>query len=244
MITYTPADLGPNVVAGVTHTNTDRLPPPGLTFSTSGGADDSLVRTSIHLLAATIGIDSDRLVMLRQIHGSEVHIVDEPVEGLAGDGLLTDVPDLVLGVRIADCCGILLHDTKRNVIGAVHSGWRGTQANIAGHAISLMIERWGSDMDDIFVYMSPCASGERYEVGDDVARFFPEHIRVSENGRYLFDNRAAIRAQFVGAGISAEHITVDGACTLVDERYHSHRRDREYAGRSLAFIGLRTAVNP
>lgn len=244
MITYTPVDLGPGVIAGVTHTNADKLPPPGLTFSISDVADDSMVWTSIHLLTATIGIDSDRLVMLRQVHGNEVHIVNEPVEGLTGDGLVTDVPDLVLGVRIADCCGILIHDAKRNVVGAVHSGWRGTQANIAGQAISLMVERWGSDVDDIFVYMSPCASGERYEVGDDVARFFPEHIRAMENGRYLFDNHAAIRAQLVDAGISAERITVDEACTIVDERYHSHRRDREHAGRSLAFIGLRTTVNP
>lgn len=244
MITYTPVDLGPNVIAGVTHINADKLPPPGLTFSTSDIADDSLVQTSIHLFAATVGIDSDHLVMLRQVHGNEIHAVDEPAEDLTGDGLLTDRPDLVLGVRIADCCGILVYDKKRNVVGAVHSGWRGTQVNIAGQAISLMVERWKSDVDDIFVYMSPCASGERYEVGDDVARFFPEHIRAMESGRYLFDNHAAIRAQLVGTGISAERITVDEACTLVDERYHSHRRDREYAGRSLAFIGLRTAVNP
>ena len=76
----------------------------------------------------------DRLVWMDQVHGSVVAVVDGPQDGpVAGtDALVTATPGLVLGVLAADCVPVLLYDPQRRVIGAVHSGWRGTARNIAG----------------------------------------------------------------------------------------------------------------
>ena len=87
---------------------------------------------------------------------------------LEADGLISDLPGDVIGVKIADCLGILIYDPRQRVIAAVHSGWRGTHQNIVGEAVRTLCEGWGSTPGDLWVGLSPSASGRNYEVGTDV----------------------------------------------------------------------------
>lgn len=55
---------------------------------------------------------------------------DFPIEG--GDGLVTNIPNLVLTTYHADCVPLYFYDYDKKVIGLAHAGWKGTYKNIGG----------------------------------------------------------------------------------------------------------------
>ena len=197
-------------------------------------------------LANAIGRSVDQMVMMTQVHGNVVHVIDErwsaAMPSVVGDGLITRRNDVMLRVRIADCAGILLWDAITSTIAAVHSGWRGTKGNVVGVCLSMMHTTFGCEPSTIRAYISPCASGDRYDVREDVARHFPAHTitSASKADTWHFDNKSAIREQLLDAGVKQTNVCVDPVCTIADERFHSYRRDASLAGRCAAFIGLRS----
>lgn len=199
-----------------------------------------------HALAQAIDRSVGEMVMMKQVHGKVVHVVDERWSAASppyvGDGLVTRRNDVVLRVRIADCAGVLLWDPSTATIAAVHSGWRGTKDNIVGECFHIMRTVFSCNPTEVRAYISPCASGNRYIVREDVARHFPGHIVQSESNtdEWLFDNKSAIREQLVFAGVKQTNVCVDPVCTIADGRFHSYRRDASLAGRCAAYIGLRS----
>jgi hypothetical protein len=132
-----------------------------------------------------------------------------------------------------------MYDPVSGSIAALHSGWRGTKLNIAGKGIRKMGDWFGSDPANILVWLSPCASGANYEVGNDVAEYFPEFVKKTNNDKYLLDIPAAVRSQLIEAGVEAVNIETSGICTIADERFHSYRRDGNRSGRMSAFIAMK-----
>ena len=104
-----------------------------------------------------------------------------------------------------------------------------------------MAERFGADPKEILVYVSACAGGRAYQVGEEVARYFPDSVIPADNGKFLLDVRNEIRRQVIDIGIMPEHIEVSESCTITDERYHSFRRDGRFSGRMAAAIVLKSA---
>lgn len=179
---------------------------------------------------------------LDQVHGSVVHTVEGP--GVwQGDGLLTDTPGLLLRVGVADCYPVLLYDPVRQVVGALHAGWRGTVAGILPAALELLQERYGSRARDIRVALGPGA-GPGFQVGPEVAEAFAqaglETFRPdpSAPGRFCLDLASALRQQALSLGIRSEHFWTLGADTLHDPRFFSHRRERGITGRMWGLIQL------
>jgi len=234
----TPAFQHPRLRSGVTQTNRDLFPLPGLTFSTSASSSADLVQASRAELAAAVDVDLADLQFMSQVHGSTVVRIESPTASPEADALITNVPGIVLCATIADCCAVLLFDEANAAVAAVHSGWRGTQLNIVTEAIRAMQAAYGTEPGHLAAFLSPCASGARYEVDADVAAFFPDHVRSIGEGKYLFDNQSAIRQLLEQAGVPSNGITADPTCTMVDPRYHSHRRDGALAGRGVGFIGI------
>ena len=134
------------------------------------------------------------------------------------DGLITNVPGLALEIVVADCCAVYLIDPVNRALGLVHSGKKGTEAEIAVTAIKRMGEAYGSKPGEMMVRLSPCIRPPAYEV--DIA--------------------AQIRAQVVGAGVATDSVRDDGACTGSDlDRYYSYRVEKGATGRMLAVLGIR-----
>ncbi len=224
--------------SGITCVDTSNLQWPGYTFSLSPSTSIEQVEQSYRELAHHLGIDRENFVTVQQVHGSRIVIAQKNTTEVA-DGLITSTPGIVIGVKVADCCGVLVHDPVRGAVGAVHSGWRGTASNIVGNAIESMKSHAGSNPQDLRIWLSPCASGEHYEVGEDVFDVLPNYC-VPRGQKWLFDNTKAIADQCVHAGVVRENIDVFGSCTMTNELWHSYRRDRELSGRMLAFIGMRS----
>ncbi|MBC8125427.1 MAG: polyphenol oxidase family protein [Candidatus Kapabacteria bacterium] len=208
------------------------------TFSISPSAGLEQIEQSYQALATKLGIDRKEIVVVQQVHGSKV-VIAQPNHTEVADGLISATPGIVIGVKLADCCGVLMYDPVCGAVAAVHSGWRGTALNVVDAAIQKLKSDFGSDPLNLRLWLSPCASGEHYEVGEDVYSVLPEYC-VPKGQKWLFDNTKAIVEQCVLAGVERENIDVFGSCTITDEQWHSYRRDKELSGRMLAFIGMRS----
>lgn len=162
-----------------------------------------------------------------------------------GDGLVTGQPGMLVGVRTADCVPILLADRVRRVVSAVHAGWRGTAAGIAGEAVLLMEEKFGTRPGDVVAAIGPSIGGCCYEVGADVARHFgtwlPDLEQTATVGfdggpeRARVDLKTVNRLQLQQLGI--QNVWVSPNCTYCCSGFYSFRRDKEQAGRMISYIG-------
>ena len=136
-------------------------------------------------LAKTVGFEAEKLVMAHQVHGDVVRAVTESdCLGLDHhlypecDGLITNTPGLALVVFTADCTPILLHDPVTGAVGAVHAGWRGTAADIAGKAVRKMAAEFGCQPRNIRAAVGPNIGVCCFETDSDV----PEAIRSALGG--------------------------------------------------------------
>jgi YfiH family protein len=124
------------------------------------------------------------LVTLRQIHSDTIHFVDSiPSEPLAGDGLITATPGLLLGIQTADCLPVILVDIKTRAVGVFHAGWRGTVKRIVEKGVGEMHRHFGTRPRDLKAAIGPGIQGCCYEVGEEVRTKFESQF---EYGAKLF----------------------------------------------------------
>lgn len=113
------------------------------------------------------------LVTLRQIHSDSIHCIDSvPDKPLAGDGLITSTPGLLLAIQTADCLPVILVDTKRRAVGVFHAGWRGTAHRIVEKGVGEMVRCFGSRPRDLRAAIGSGIQGCCYEVGAEVRTKF------------------------------------------------------------------------
>jgi polyphenol oxidase len=126
-------------------------------------------------LGATKGSRTWPMVPTQQIHSAIIHCVNRvPEKMLQGDGLITNVPGMLLTVRTADCVPVLVADGKQRAAGAFHAGWRGTLERIVEKGVGEMRRQFGSNPVDLIAAIGPCIHACCYEVSDD----FPEKFRA------------------------------------------------------------------
>jgi YfiH family protein len=135
------------------------------------------VERNRELFLKKLGVANGRkswpLVTLRQIHSDLIHCVDcLPEQILVGDGLITDVPKLLLAVQTADCLPVIVVDRKRRAVGVFHAGWRGTVKRIVEKGVGEMRRHFGSDPRNLVAAIGPGIHGCCYEVGEEVRNKF------------------------------------------------------------------------
>lgn len=167
----------------------------------------------------SLGLAGLPLLTAEQVHGNHVAVVDRAVatdkrfDGC--DGIVTDQPNILLGIYVADCGAVFLADPVRKVIGLVHSGKKGTELGIVPQAIDLMVGRFGSAPADIIVQLAPCIRPPHYEI----------------------DFAAEILRQARGRGVRDVHDS--GVCTACEPaRYYSYRAEKGKTGRMLALLAM------
>ncbi len=113
------------------------------------------------------------LVTLRQIHSDLIHFVDSPpATQLVGDGLLTNVPGILLGIQTADCIPVIVVDRRRHAVGVFHAGWRGTVHRIVEKGVGEMQRLFGTRPRDLQAAIGPGIHGCCYQVGQEVRDHF------------------------------------------------------------------------
>jgi YfiH family protein len=167
-----------------------------------------------------------RLLLLSQVHGAGV------VAARAG---------WLLGIKTADCLPVFLVDPGRQLVAAVHAGWRGTAAGVAARAVEALVTR-GSRPEDLLAALGPGIGPCCYEVGDELREAFGTsgaRFSAGLNGRPRLDVRAANVRQLLDAGLRPEALHHVADCTRCRaDLYHSYRRDGKAAGRMISFVGF------
>jgi len=185
--------------------------------------DPDAVHANRARVAGAAGVPWERVAFGRQVHGGEVRRTAGPSQGAPEDGQATVRDDLALLVFTADCLAVAL--AADGGVAMLHGGWRGLDAGILAEGVAALREL-GVD-GPITAALGPAARGCCYEVGEEVhERFAAYDARVGE--RNLALDVVATR-QLEAAGVDTVHDT--GLCTMCDDRFFSHRRDRGVTGR-------------
>ncbi|MFN8367614.1 MAG: polyphenol oxidase family protein [Candidatus Kapaibacterium sp.] len=230
------------VIYGITHANKGSFTQVGFTISATDVCTPNEVESCRRELAELLNFPYPNAQFQKQVHG--VTIVGRPAIDShhcnESDGMFTTQLDTLLCVSVADCCGVLIWSDDHQLIAGVHSGWKGTQQNIAGKCIDILQQTYNYKPESLNVWLSPCASGKAYVVKQDVQQYFSQFCTAINNTDFLFDNKAAIVAQLTQKGVPTSKIRVSDECTILNHSYHSYRRDGALSGRMAAFIGIRS----
>ncbi len=129
------------------------------------------------MFARAIGAGDEKtpwpMVQMKQVHSGVIHRVEGPhATQLTGDGLITDVPGLLIGIKTADCIPVLVVDTKHRAVGAFHAGWRGTVARIVEKGIGELRRHYGTDPRDVQAAIGPSVRRCCYTVGEELVHAF------------------------------------------------------------------------
>lgn len=193
--------------------------------------------------------DAKEVVYLSQVHGSDVAIYngDNSLKNSDGDGIVTDNKDTIIGVFTADCVPVILVDPVKNIISAVHSGWKGTFMDIAAHAVDKMVDNYNSRPEDIKVFIGPHNRVCCYEVSEDLIRKFKENEIFSDGdiseGRNL-NLAECIKIGLRKKGIKEENITDLEICTYCNKEHElfSYRHEGQQYGRMFSFIMIKQGM--
>ena len=193
---------------------------PGVSVSLDKVEVLALLKPWHEAAVAALGFDLEQVFTAEQIHGGETAGVagDSPRWTPGVDGLMTNVPGLMLGIHTADCTPVYLVDPVRKAIALLHSGRKSTEAGITPRAVRLMAETYGTAPADLIMQVGPCIRPPLFEV--DIA--------------------SMIVRDAIAAGVPASQIHDCGTCTGAEiSRYYSYRVEQGKTGRLLALLGLR-----
>jgi YfiH family protein len=197
-----------------------------------GSDDDREAIEGNRRLAVAALLPEAGLATVHQVHSAEVVVAESPWpqgERPRADAMVTDTPNLLLGILTADCAPVLFADHRAVVVGAAHAGWRGALAGVTDATIAAM-EKLGARRDNIHAAVGPCIAQPSYEVDEafrsrflgedpDNRRFFVER----GGGKPHFDLEAYVVHRLIAAGIGeVEALNLD---TYADpDRFFSYRR--------------------
>ena len=228
-----------------------------MNFSYHRGDKKEAVAENFRRIARALEVKPENFVFTRQTHTANIRIVTEkdagkgyhmPLDYEDTDGLITNVPGLVLSAFFADCVPIYLVDPVNKAIGLVHAGWRGSVKKIAVNAVHLMKEQYGTEPINIYGAIGPSICKECYEVGEDVKKELEQAFTTKQikeilfpktNGKFLLDLWKLNEIVLMEAGLSKSHIEVTDICTCCNpELLFSHRASMGKRGNMGAFLSI------
>ncbi len=160
-----------------------------------------------------LNLSVKNLVSVKSISGSNIEIVTEADLGNFidnTDGLITARKNVYLAITIADCLPVIIFDSKKEVIGLLHCGWKGIEKNIIEKALNKMKDTFNSDAQDIIAGIGPGIGTCHFEVKDDLMEKFssyPEAFR-KEGGKNFMDLKLVAQKKLEECGVRQENIAV------------------------------------
>ncbi len=189
-------------------------------------------------------------IVANQTHGKSVKVIDtlktkgwdslnNAIENC--DALICNKKGVILTILTADCVPILLYDSVKGVVAAIHAGWKGTKENIVQETIVKMEEEFGTNSKDIVAGIAPSIGSCCYEVGKEVAKNFfntPKAYSKKED-KYMLNLPYINQQQLLNCGVKEKNIEMSGICTACNvDRFFSYRKENGCSGRFMSIIGL------
>lgn len=200
-----------------------------LNTSLKKGENPDSVYENRHRICQVFNLPLDNLCTVSQEHTNTTHFVTKPFPRDAvptGDALVTTTPNVLLGMKSADCVPILLADRTQPVVAAVHAGWRGAVGGVVENAVNCMKEK-GARPENIVAALGPCIWQESFEVDQAFRDNLPGCERFFTPGKqpdhHLFDLPGYVTHRLNKTGITT--VSPSPADTFADEeRFFSFRR--------------------
>lgn len=208
-------------------------------------------------MARALGMKTDDMVLSDQTHTTNIRVITEKDRGKGilkaqdytdVDGMITNVPGIVLVTSYADCVPLYFVDPVKRAIGLSHSGWKGTVGRMGARTVGKMQEVYNCNPADIVAAIGPSICRSCYEVSEDVADAFREAFVPQQaaailddkgNGKYQLDLWLANRFILEDSGILPENIAVTDICTACrPDLLWSHRKTNGQRGGLSAFLQL------
>lgn len=223
-----------------------------LNLSLTAGDKESNVIKNRKRLANEMEITIDRFTFPQQTHSGNVKTIQsyeelkKPFEDT--DALVTDLPDICIGVLTADCVPVVLYDKQNKVIGVVHSGWQGTMKKILSKTLNVFIEKYSSKPKNILIGIGPSIGPEDYEVGDEVVTKYQDAYGISseqildkkDNGKAMLNLWKANQLQAEALGVPEINIENSFLSTFKNnEIFFSARKQGAQCGRCGSGIMLK-----
>ncbi len=195
-------------------------------------------------LAVLDCMESEKLVFVKQVHGTEIieyktgTTAPPSDKMIEADALVSNVPGLLLLIKVADCQAVLLYDPIQKVVANIHSGWQGSVHNIIGKTVKVMKNSYDCDPKHIIAGVGPslgpcCAEFINYK--DEI----PEKYWKFMDDKKYFDFWAISSDQLCSAGVLKENISIAGLCTKCNTDLFYSYRGEKVTGRFGGVIGLK-----
>jgi YfiH family protein len=233
----------PEIFHGITTRQGGTSPPPFDSLNLARSVGDDAANVAANRLRVGDQFDAMGAVYLKQVHSSTVAVLDDFPTGqddcLPGeaDAVVTERAGRLLTILVADCQPVMLYDPVRSVIANIHSGWRGSIANIIGRTVAVMKARFACRSVDILAgigpSLGPCCA-EFINFRKEIPRSLWSY-QVVEN---YFNFWALSRDQLVQAGLQPAHIEIGGICTRCRSDLFFSYRAANLTGRMAAVIGM------
>lgn len=228
-----------------------------MNFGFQNGDDRDAVLENYKRICSAIGADYEKCVVSKQTHTTNIKIVKAKDAGKGVlnerdytdiDGLITDVPGIVLVTQYADCVPLLFADPEKRVIASSHAGWRGTVHGIGKKTVEIMVREFGCNPKNIQVGIGPSIMQCCFEVDKPVYDEFLklENIDINDICKVMPNNKYNINLQktnsllIQSAGVPKENIVITDLCTKCHpDVFHSHRATNGERGNMAAFISIK-----
>lgn len=144
------------------------------------------VQKNLELVANKMKVEKNKLILMHQTHSNRVKIINEKnyKKKINADAMVTKMKSTALGVVTADCVPIILYDTRNEVIGCIHAGWKGAFSGIIKNTISKFKKI--NNNNNIYASVGPCIGKKNYEV--DLV-FFKKFVRKSHSNKKYFSSK-------------------------------------------------------
>ena len=240
----------PNLLHGVTEKKPTMAYEFSLALHTHQPPQD-IISNRYHLAKVLGAEDGFDFVVANQTHSDHVVVIEYPKTSgwhtiedaiCECDALITNQKGVVLTILTADCVPILLYDPTKEVIGAIHAGWRGTAQDITTKTIQKMQHTYGCSPKDIIASIAPAIGACCYQIDQRVAKHFEATPKAltpdKEPSRYRLNlpylNAIALKE------LGVKEITLSNICTACEEdRFFSYRKTQGCQGRFMSMIGMK-----
>ena len=158
------------------------------------GSNDkrSNVKKNLKIAKDSIGKKTKNIFLLHQVHSNKFVFINKNFrfmkKKIKADAVITNQLRVPIAVLTADCVPILLYDSKKNMIAAVHAGWRGAYKGIIKKVINFMFKK-GCKKNNIIAAIGPCISQSNYNVKEDFQKKF---IKKDKNNKLFFKKKKDI----------------------------------------------------
>lgn len=214
------------------------------------------IHKEYEIICKSLDLNADNIYRPKQMHTNVVKKVEDENSGIFTedfenvDGLVTNKKDKILSLSFADCISLFFYDPVKNVIGDIHSGWKGTYKEIAREAVKMLKQEYGCDAKDLICCIGPSIKKCCFEVSQDVRDMFYEQYKYTGRideiifasnrpGKYYIDTVLINRIILESEGVNPENIVESDICTKCNhDKIHSYRAEGTAFGINTAIISL------